>query len=75
VKKTEAHAQESQIGGRDMNMYQLEKEGGIEHDCWICGKPGLGLIWFYVDHETPGGKICPTKRVRVHFACLLDLGP
>ena len=44
--------------------------------CWLCGgtEPPVGTT-IKTNCETPGGKKCRTKEVKVHFGCFMDMEP
>ena len=42
--------------------------------CWICGGSKAETI-IVVQRETPEGKDCDPKEVRVHFPCYMDMEP
>lgn len=41
--------------------------------CWLCGFPGDVTSTILTNRETPGGKPCKTKPVRVHLGCYMDM--
>ena len=44
--------------------------------CWLCGRPIEGYYWeIKTNCETPNGKKCKTKAVKVHPGCYLDMEP
>lgn len=42
--------------------------------CWLCGKGNTNTT-ITVECETPGGKDCKPKEVRVHYGCYMDMEP
>ena len=49
----------------------IELAGEGEH-CWLCGGKGADTT-ITVECETPGGKSCAEKDVRVHNSCYMDM--
>ena len=45
--------------------------------CWLCGGSENPHTFTEIETncETPGGKHCPTKKVKVHFGCYVDIDP
>jgi len=46
----------------------------LNRKCWLCSgsKPDTTVT---VECETPNGKPCKPKQVRVHFGCYMDINP
>lgn len=56
-----------------MAAIKTAEEMNVEQElCWLCGGEGADTT-VVTERETPGGKQCPPKDVRVHFGCLMDM--
>ena len=48
------------------------EDGELTDECWLCGSEGA-KIEIIVECETPNGKTCPEKTVKVHYGCYMDI--
>lgn len=46
----------------------------VFENCWLCNAPNPTEA-IVVECETPNGKPCAPKTVKVHFGCLMDIDP
>jgi hypothetical protein len=53
---------------------ELLRECRESRSCWLCKGAGPDTT-ITVECETPGGKPCEPKQVRVHFGCYMDVEP
>ena len=50
----------------------MAKKKESKNKCWLCGGDGAETV-ITVECETPNGKHCKPKDVKVHFGCYMDI--